>query len=594
MQFGRSSERITRQIEQLELQLEELETGEAEDTARAEADRSAGTDPPRAAKPKRKPLPDHLPRQEIVHQPADDGACTCPDCGGGWPSSARTSPRCWTTCRATSRSSVTSGRNMPASACDAITQAPAPAMPTPRGRATPATLAHLLVSKYCDHLPLYRQSEIYAREGLELDRSTLCDWVGQAAWLLEPSSAAIRRHVFAAEKIHGDDTTVPVLAPGLGRTKTGRLWVYVRDDRPFCGAAPPAAAYFYSPDRGGEHPATHWPTFTGFLQADGYAGFEALYDRAARDCARADHRSRVLGALPPQVLRRVGAPRSRRSPRRRSTASPRSMSSRPRPHSPPPPSGWHIRTETAPLLDTFFAWAEATVAKLSAKSALAEAFRYTIKRREALSRFVTDGRLEIDNNIAENAMRIIATPGSLCTSSSSIWKHWKLIAGIDVTRASFTPDRLHHGRRVQVRGPDLERRAGNNLLGAKDASLDQLAYPVAGNAASLSCLAQGQPGPVLLGGLVGMNAADTADRADPVRCPGLALPGWQAHPVERGRDVLIGPAARHAANDRQGVVGGAACVFTRAGLTQAQFRVLSAFPMDDQNDLPRPARRYRR
>jgi transposase len=151
-------------------------------------------------------------------------------------------------------------------------------MPTPRGRATSGTLAHLLVAKYCDHLPLYRQSEIYAREGLELDRSTLCDWVGQAAWLLDPVVAAVRQHVFAAEKIHGDDTTVPVLAPGLGRTKTGRLWVYVRDDRPFLGSAPPAAAYFYSPDRGGQHPADHMAGFSGFLQADGYAGFEALYD----------------------------------------------------------------------------------------------------------------------------------------------------------------------------------------------------------------------------------------------------------------------------------------------------------------------------
>src|SRR5208337_2383002 len=165
-------------------------------------------------------------------------------------------------------------------ACDAITQAPAPAMPTPRGRATPGTLAHLLVSKYCDHLPLYRQTEIYAREGLDLDRSTLSDWVGQAAWLLDPVVGEIRRHVFAAEKIHGDDTTVPVLAPGLGRTKTGRLWVYVRDDRPFAGKAAPAAVYFYSPDRGGEHPAAHLATFTGMLQADGYAGFEALYHPA--------------------------------------------------------------------------------------------------------------------------------------------------------------------------------------------------------------------------------------------------------------------------------------------------------------------------
>jgi transposase len=146
------------------------------------------------------------------------------------------------------------------------------------GRATPSTLAHLLVSKFVDHLPLYRQSEIFAREGLDLDRSTLGDWVGQAAWLLDPVVAAIRRHVFAAAKIHGDDTTVPVLAPGLGRTATGRLWVYVRDDRLFCGPAAPAAAYFYSPDRGAEHPTAHMASFTGYLQADGYAGFEGLYN----------------------------------------------------------------------------------------------------------------------------------------------------------------------------------------------------------------------------------------------------------------------------------------------------------------------------
>jgi transposase len=274
MQFGRSSERINRQIEQLEFRLEELETGAAEDTARAKAaDRPAPTR--ERAKPKRNPLPDHLSRQDVVHQPADDGACTCPDCGRGM---ARLGED------VTEVLDYVPGHfqvirhirpKYACTACDAITQAPAPAMPTPRGRATPGTLAHLLVAKYCDHLPLYRQSEIYAREGLELDRSTLCDWVGQAAWLLDPVVAAIRQHVFAAEKIHGDDTTVPVLAPGLGRTKTGRLWVYVRDDRPFLGSAPPAAAYFYSPDRGGQHPADHMAGFSGFLQADGYAGYVA-------------------------------------------------------------------------------------------------------------------------------------------------------------------------------------------------------------------------------------------------------------------------------------------------------------------------------
>src|ERR1700761_6695292 len=280
MQFGRSSERISRQIEQLELRLEELETAEAEVTAKAEAE--AATAEPETpvrerSKPTRKPLPDHLPRQAVVNQPADDGACKCPDCGKGMAKFGEDVTEVLDYVPGYFRVVRHVRPKYACTACDAITQAPAPAMPTPRGRATPAMLAHLLVSKYCDHLPLYRQSEIYAREGLELDRSTLGDWVGQAAWLLDPIVEGIRQHVFAAEKIHGDDTTVPVLSPGLGRTKTGRLWVYVRDDRPFCGTAPPAAAYFYSPDRAGEHPAKHLESFTGFLQADAYAGFEALY-----------------------------------------------------------------------------------------------------------------------------------------------------------------------------------------------------------------------------------------------------------------------------------------------------------------------------
>ena len=202
-------------------------------------------------------------------------------------------------------------------ACDAITQAPAPAMPTPRGRATPGTLAHLLVAKSCDHLPLYRQSEIYAREGLELDRSTLCDWVGQAAWLLDPVVATIRNHVFAAEKIHGDDTTVPVLAPGLGRTSTGRLWVYLRDDRPFLGAAPPAAAYFYSPDRGGNILPLTWQGSTAFFRPMGIADSMRCTMLAAPIPASSPtphHRSCLLGALPQEVLRCVGSVVGGRAP----------------------------------------------------------------------------------------------------------------------------------------------------------------------------------------------------------------------------------------------------------------------------------------
>jgi transposase len=405
MQFGRSSERITRQIEQLELQLEELETSEAEDVARAEANEPEA--PARArAKPKRKPLPDHLPRQEVLHQPADDGACVCPACGGGMGKLGEDVTEVLDYVPGHFQVIRHVRPKYACRACDAITQAPAPAMPTPRGRATPAMLAHLLVSKYCDHLPLYRQCEIYARQGLELDRSTLCDWVGQAAWLLDPIVGAIRAHVFAAEKIHGDDTTVPVLEPGLGRTKTGRLWAYVRDDRPFCGGAPPAVAYFYSPDRTGARPAAHLAGFTGLLQADAYAGFEKLYGPARikpgpiTEVACWAHARRGFfdeweqhkSATAREALDRIGAIYGVEAKAAFAPIDERV----------------EIRRQAVPLVEAFFKWAEVTVAKLSVKSTLAGAFGYAINRREALSRFLTDGRLEIDNNLAENAMRCVA------------------------------------------------------------------------------------------------------------------------------------------------------------------------------------------
>jgi transposase len=234
----------------------------------------------------------------------------------------------------------------------------------------------------------------------------LCDWVAQTAWLLEPIVAAIRRHVFAAATIHGDDTPVPVLTPGLGRTKTGRLWVYVRDDRPFGGRDPPAAADFYSADRGGEHPAAHLASFTGFLQADGYAGFEALYDpaRAApgpitevacwAHCRRKifDVWETTKSPVAQAALDRIAAFYAIEAKAQFAPVEERLAH----------------RAATVPLLEAFFAWAETIVGKLSAKSALAEAFRYTLPRRHALSRFVADARLEIDNNIAENGMRGIA------------------------------------------------------------------------------------------------------------------------------------------------------------------------------------------
>ncbi|HLY89369.1 MAG TPA: IS66 family transposase, partial [Acetobacteraceae bacterium] len=275
-----------------------------------------------------------------------------------------------------------------------------------RGRPSAALLAHVLVAKYCDHLPLYRQSAMYARDGLDLDRSTLADWVGQAAWLLDPVVEGIRAHVFAADKIHGDDTPVPVLAPGTGKTKTGRLGVYARDDRPFCGTAPPAAAFFYSPDRKGERPHEHLTDFTGFLQADAYAGYEALYDSGRTvpgpivevgcwaHCRRKyfDVWEATKSAVAKEALDRIAAIYVIEAEARDRPIGERVA----------------IRAKACPLIDGFFDWGHAMLGKLSAKSALADAFRDTLKRREALSRFLSDGRLETDNNRAENCLRGVA------------------------------------------------------------------------------------------------------------------------------------------------------------------------------------------
>jgi transposase len=409
MQFGRSSERVTRQIEQLELRLEELETGDAEEISQAAA--AERPLPIRQRRtPKRKPLPKHLPRQEVVHQPEHDGACACPACGGTMAKLGEDVTEVLDYIPGRFRVIRHVRPKYACRHCDAITQAAAPALPTPRGRATPGLLAHLLVSKYTDHLPLYRQSEIYARDGLDLDRSTLSDWVGQAVWLLQPIVDGIHRHVFAAEKIHGDDTPVPVLEPGRGRTRTGRLWVYVRDDRPFCGPNPPAAAYFYSPDRGGEHPAAHLVSFRGFLQADAYSGFAALYEpqpagagapaTTITEVACWSHCRRNIfevweatkSAVAKAALDRIAEFYAIEDQARFA----------------PPAERLMHRTALIPLLDAFFTWAQATERKLSARSELAKALRYITSRRTALTRFATDARLEADNNIAENAIRGIA------------------------------------------------------------------------------------------------------------------------------------------------------------------------------------------
>src|ERR1039457_679412 len=281
MQFGRKSEKLARPIEQLELRLGDLQSKPAESALLAESPCATPASPlPIAAvKPARRPLPEHLPRQTQRHEPKESA---CPDCGGGLGKLGEDVSGMVEYAPASFFGVRPVRPKLGCPKCYQLVHAAAPPRPIARGIAGPGLLAHVLVSKYADHLPLYRQSEICARHGVELERSTLADWVGGTSELLDPLVETLRRYVMAAGKVHADDTPVPVLAPGNGKTKTGRLWTYVRDDRPAGDTAAPAVWFAYSPDRKGEHPEQHLRQFRGALQADAYAGFNQLYKEDGR------------------------------------------------------------------------------------------------------------------------------------------------------------------------------------------------------------------------------------------------------------------------------------------------------------------------
>jgi len=270
MLFGTKSE-VLRQIEQLEFQLEDLQAASAIEEAQA----ISPAERPVAAKPCRRPLPKHLHREVHTHMPGYDA---CPDCGGRLRELGEDVAEMLERVRACFKVIRHERPKLSCDACDRIVQAPAPSLPIDRGLAGPALLAHVLVSKYADRQPLYRQSEIYAREGVDLDRSTLAGWVGATSELLASLVEAVRDHVMFASKLHADDTPVPVLAPGQGRTRIGRLWTYVRDDGPSGDTTAPAVWFAYSPDRKGENPKQHLKLYKGALQADAYAGFHHLYE----------------------------------------------------------------------------------------------------------------------------------------------------------------------------------------------------------------------------------------------------------------------------------------------------------------------------
>jgi transposase len=415
--FGASSERIERVLEQLELALEEAEAAKAEAIAAAQepaapeaplADSSApAAEPP---KKKRRQFSAQLPRRDVVHKPAD----VCKACGGD---ALRQVGETVTEVLSYVPARFEVIRHVrPACSCrkcETMVQAPMPELPIPRGMVDASFLAHMIVAKFCDHIPLYRQAEIDRRAGVEIDRSQRAEWLGHMAWLLSPLVELVAAHVMASRVVHADDTPVDVLAPGNGKTKTGRLWVYLRDERPHAGTTPPVVLYRYTPDRKGEHCRAELANFTGWLHADGYAGFARLYEISGLEASGAallhgpprmaevgcwshvrrgffDEWSEHKSAIAKEALDRIGALFDIERPIAGS----------------PPEIRRAVRQRTAkPKIDELAIWLDDQLAKIPGKSDLAKAIRYARWRWHALTRYLDDGRLEISNNAAENKIR---------------------------------------------------------------------------------------------------------------------------------------------------------------------------------------------
>jgi transposase len=411
--FGASSERIEREIEQLELALEALEVAASsagepipddEDEIEAvEEPRPVAEAPPRRRKPK---VSATTPRERLVLDPGE----ACPDCGGALRLIGEDVSEILELIAARLKVIEITRPKKSCRRCERITQVPAPSRPIPRSMAGPGLLAHVLVSKFDDHLPLYRQNEIFVRMGADIPASTLVDWCGQGMRVLAPLVERIRANVMASDRLHADDTPVRVLDPsrrieGIGKgVKEGRIWTYLRDDRPWGGAAPSAVAYHFSPDRRSVHPQTHLAGFTGILQADAYSGFRALYEPDGegrvriREAACWAHLRRdfhdvwttTRSDIAREALDRIGAlyDIERESLGR------------------PPDERRAVRqARSRPKVEAFRTWAEAQLGRIPGKADLAKAFRYGLTRWPAFTLFLDDGRVAMDNNAAERAIK---------------------------------------------------------------------------------------------------------------------------------------------------------------------------------------------
>jgi transposase len=418
--FGRRSEKLD--PDQLELVLEETEQAFGEERAAADAaDASLKATRSMRRRANRGALPEHLPRVEVVIAP-ESTACAC--CGGALHAIGEDVSERLDVIPAQFRVIVTRRPKYACRRCaEGVEQAPAPARLIAGGLPTEAMVAHVLVSKYADHTPLYRQAQIYARQGLRLDRSTLADWVGHAARELRPVHARLVETLKASPKLFADETKAPVLDPGRGRTKTGWLWALARDDRPWGGADPPAVAYRYAEGRGAEHAAAHLDGFRGILQVDGYAAYRSLDGPTLAwcwsHCRRKFYEIAEAGHAPiaEEALRRIADLYAVEAEARGTSQEERRAARQAR---------------SRPLVEELRPWLEAQLARLSGKSRLADAIRYALRHWDGLIRFLDDGRIEIDTNVVERTIRPIALnrKNALFAGSDSGGEHWAVIASL--------------------------------------------------------------------------------------------------------------------------------------------------------------------
>jgi transposase len=525
MQFGRRSEKLD--TDQLGLAFEDVEQAVAASEAADDKQNKAAAEARAASRPaNRGALPAHLPRVHVTIEPEDK---TCPCCRSAMHVIGEDTSERLDVIPAQFRAIVTHRPKYACRACEqAVVQAPAPERLIKGGLPTETMVASVLVAKYAWHLPLYRQAQMLAAQGLDIKRSVLAFWVGYAAAELKPIYLRLRELILASGKIAVDETKAPVLDPGRGRVKEGYFWAIARDDRPWGGTDPPAIAFTYAPGRGAVHALKLLDGYRGVVQCDGYAAYKTIAAKAPDEVItlafcwahlrRGFFDLAKAGDAPiaSEALERIAALYRIEKTLRGASAQERRR----------------VRQDKSkPLVAALRTFFERQLARVSAKASIAEEIRYGLNHWDGLTRFLDDGRIELDTNIVERGIRPIVTACSLYPSSSSVWKHWKLIVRIGSTRATCTRDRGGHSVGLEIGRPNLVGRTGHHLLGRQNVFFDQAANPMMRNAKLRCGFGQSQPFAIFLGRTIRMNAIHPAYRAHTVRCPGLPLTCRHPHPI---------------------------------------------------------------